>query len=243
MPSNSDQFTGKVVMITGASGGIGTALVDEFMVRGATVIACCRSAEKMMSTPPHATLEYDVSDPVASQEVFRSIRASYGRLDVAVNNAGILNDVLLSMMTNEKLQIVLDTNTSAVIRHMRDQSRLMLPKRSGSIINVASIVGLDGNIGQVAYAASKAAIVGATRASAKELAPFGIRVNAVAPGLIDTQMLRSVDPNKVKILLDRTPMGRLAKSEEVAKVIAFLASDDASYVTGHTLRIDGGLSI
>jgi len=242
MQSGSD-FTDKVVMITGAAGGIGTALVNEFVSRGATVIACCRSAEKMTAGTWCTTLEYDVCDPVASLDAIKTIRTSFGRLDIAVNNAGILHDVLLGMMTNEKLQMVLDTNASAVIRHMRDQSRLMTLKKSGSIINVASIVGIDGNVGQVAYAASKAAIIGATRAAAKELASFGIRVNAVAPGLIDTPMLRSVDPNKLKVLLDKTPMGRVAKPEEVASAIAFLASDAASYITGHTLRIDGGLSL
>lgn len=240
MASSSDA---RVVLVTGASGGIGQAIVQEFMAQGDIVVACCRDVGKLSGRGICIAMQYDVRDTDAAWEVFKGIKKDFGRLDVAINNAGILGDATLYGLSDEKLDEVLDVNASSLIKHMRMEIRLMLGKRSGSIVNVASVVGLDGNAGQVAYAASKGAVIAATKSAAKEYASSGIRINAVAPGLIDTPMLQSVNKGFVEKLLERTPMGRVAKPEEVAKVIAFLASNDASYVTGQTWRIDGGLTL
>jgi len=172
-------------------------------------------------------------------EIFRRFK----RLDVLVNNAGILQDALLGMISNETMHAVIDTNLVGSLVHLQEASRLMTRNRQGSIINLSSIIGRFGNEGQTVYAASKAAVIGMTMAAAKELAPKNIRVNAVAPGFIDTAMTRQLPPEKFQQRMAGIRMGRIGTAEEVAQVIVFLASDMSSYVTGQVLGVDGGMII
>ncbi len=232
-----------VVLVTGAAGGIGGALVERFVNDGFNVVAMSRQSAGLASCKNVLRLYCDVTNVTDSRIAINMIQSSFGRLDVAVNNAGILRDSLLGMLDDETLDDVIETNMTSVIRYMRDEARLMMRAKKGVIINVASVVGIDGNSGQVAYSASKAAVIGATKSAAKELANFGIRVNAVAPGLIDTKMLASVKADKLASMQARIPLKRLGTPEDVANVIAFLASDQASYITGQVLRVDGGFSV
>jgi 3-oxoacyl-[acyl-carrier protein] reductase len=232
-----------VALITGASGGIGTALVERFAADGYLVVALSKNVERLSTNGNIVRASCDVTNAAASRSAINSIMTTFGRLDVAVNNAGILKDSLLGMLDDDTLDNVLETNTASVIRYMRDESRLMMRVKKGVIINVASVVGMDGNSGQVAYSASKAGVIGATKSAAQELANFGIRVNAVAPGLIDTKMLRSVKAEKLALMQARVPLKRLGTPEDVANAIAFLASEQASYITGQVLRIDGGFTV
>ena len=169
--------------------------------------------------------------------------AEFDRIDILVNNAGITRDGLLMMMKEEDFDAVLDTNLKGAFLCMKAVTRTMMKQRYGRIVNLSSVVGLRGNAGQVNYAASKAGVIGMTKSAAKELASRGITVNAVAPGFIDTDMTASLPENARTALLSSIPVGRLGAAEEVAKAVAFLASDDAAYVTGQVLAIDGGMSM
>ena len=171
------------------------------------------------------------------------LKKNVGQLDAVVNNAGILDDALLGMVNEQQLSRTFAVNTEAVIFHMQYASRLMMKQKSGSIINVSSIIGRVGNIGQTVYSASKAAVIGATYSAAKELAVHNIRVNAVAPGFIETDMTKQLSANKFEERLKEIKMGRIGKAEEVANVIIFLASDQSTYVTGQVIGVDGGMVI
>jgi len=160
-----------------------------------------------------------------------------------VANAGVLDDALIGMVTTDQIKRVFETNTYGVLYCAQYASRLMARNKSGSIINVASIIGTNGNVGQAVYGGSKAAVIGITHSLAKELAPSNIRVNAIAPGFIDTEMARSIPPEKFQERINSIKMGRIGSPDEVAKVILFLASDLASYVTGQTIGVDGGMLI
>jgi 3-oxoacyl-[acyl-carrier protein] reductase len=188
-------------------------------------------------------LTADVRDAVAVRNCYVEIFRRFKRLDVLVNNAGILQDALLGMITNEMIRGVIETNLVGNLLHLQEASRLMSRNRRGSIINLSSIIGRYGNEGQTVYAASKAGIIGMTMAAAKELAPKNIRVNAVAPGFIDTAMTRQLLPDKFEQRVAAIRMGRIGTAEEVAQPILFLASDMSSYVTGQVLGVDGGMVI
>lgn len=172
---------------------------------------------------------------------FQRVHGVAKRLDGLVNNAGVLRDALLGMITGAQLEEVMRTNAFAPIHLLQYGARMMLRQRSGSIVNVASIIGRTGNEGQVVYAASKAAVIGATKAAARELAPANIRVNAVAPGVIDTKMISAIPPQKLEALRGDIKMGRIGTAEEVADVIVFLLSDRSRYVTGQVIGVDGGM--
>ena len=171
------------------------------------------------------------------------IKKNVGQLDAVVNNAGILDDALLGMVNEKQVSHTLAVNTEAVIYHMQYASRLMMKQKSGSIVNVSSIIGRVGNAGQTVYGASKAAVIGATYSASKELAPYNIRVNAVAPGFIETAMTKQLSQEKYEQRLSEIKMGRIGTAEEVANVILFLASDYSSYVTGQVIGVDGGMVI
>lgn len=241
----------KVIFITGATRGIGYATAKQAAMqqwtillngRDESLLAKLKEEFEVYESTVH-TLNYDVSDVDAIKKAFIWIKKNIGKLDAVVNNAGIMEDSLLGMMLPEQLQKTLDVNTSAAIYHMQYASRLMAKQKSGSIINVSSIMGRFGNAGQVAYSASKAALNGATYAAAKELAPLNIRVNAVAPGFIETDLISNYSKQVKEETISQIKMGRPGKAEEVANVILFLASSASSYVTGQVIGVDGGMVI
>jgi 3-oxoacyl-[acyl-carrier protein] reductase len=243
----------KVCFITGSTRGIGWAAAREFARNGATVILNHRGSAALLEERclelerefgvTAIGLAADVTDAAAVKNCYAQIFRRFKRLDVLVNNAGILKGALLGMITDELMRAVIDTNVVGSLVHMQEASRLMTRNRSGSIINLSSIIGRFGNEGQTVYAASKAAVIGMTMAAAKELAPKNIRVNAVAPGFIDTEMTRQLPPEKRQLSLAGIRMGRIGTAEEVAQVLVFLASDMSSYVTGQVLGVDGGMII
>jgi len=244
---------GKIAFITGSTRGIGWATAREFALHGATVILNHRSRDTLLEercreleAEFHGTvmgLAADATDVSAVQNCYLEIFRKFKRLDVLVNNAGILQGALLGMITNELIRAVIDTNLVGSMLHLQEASRLMTRKQQGSIINVSSIIGKFGTEGQTVYAASKAAVIGLTMAAAKELASKNIRVNAVAPGFIDTEMTRQLPQEKLQQTISGIRMGRIGTAEEVARAIVFLASDMSSYVTGQVLGIDGGMMV
>lgn len=242
----------KSILITGATQGIGHATAIEAAKQGWTVILHGRDESRLKylqselqsayNVPVHYVI-YDVRDTEAIKQAFLWIKKNVGPLDALVNNAGIMDDALLGMMKPEQLTTTFDINTYAAIYHMQYASRIMMKNRKGAIVNVSSIMGRFGNAGQVAYSASKAALIGATKATAKELAGFNIRVNAVAPGFIETNLTTNLSEEIVAEKVATIKMKRAGKAEEVANVILFLISDAASYVTGQVIGVDGGMVI
>ena len=245
-------FTGKVALVTGGSRGIGRAICVELARLGANVALCyagnAQSAEETVSAceafgVKALAVQCDVSDAQAVAGLVDAAIKEFGRIDILVNNAGITRDGLLMTMKEENFDAVLDTNLKGAFLCMKAVTRPMMKQRYGRIVNLSSVVGLHGNAGQVNYAASKAGVIGMTKSAAKELATRGITVNAVAPGFIDTDMTAALPENARMGLLSTIPAGRLGAAEEVAKVVAFLASDEAAYVTGQVLAVDGGMSM
>jgi len=241
----------KSIFITGATRGIGYATAVQLAKQSWTLIINGRDEERLAEVKAELatygteihTLCYDVTDADEIKKAFVWIKKNVGQLDAMVNNAGILDDALLGMINEKQISRTLSVNLEAVIYHMQYASRLMMPQKSGSIVNVSSIIGRVGNAGQTVYGASKAAILGATYSAAKEMAPYNIRVNAVAPGFIATDMTRQLSAEKFEQRLSEIKMGRIGKPEEVANVILFLASDLSSYVTGQVIGVDGGMVI
>lgn len=218
--------------------------------QGASLILSARTVEgleetaleiEQISGARSRIIACDVGDQNSLKAAFKEVIGHTKKLDFLVNNAGILRDAILGMISGTQIEEVMRTNLFSVIHTMQFASRLMMTHKSGSIVNVASIIGRTGNEGQVVYGASKAAVLGATKSAARELAPHGIRVNAVAPGVIDTSMIANIPTPKMQDLMRSIKMGRLGKPEEVAKVICMLASSYTSYVTGQVVGVDGGM--
>jgi 3-oxoacyl-[acyl-carrier protein] reductase len=239
-------LTGKIALVTGASRGIGRAIALELGRSGAKVLvnynASAAAAEALAAEIGGVAVQADVST-TAGCEALIAAAEGLGALDILVNNAGITRDMLVPRMSDEEWSAVLDTNLTATFRLCRAASGLMMRQRRGSIINLTSVSGLHGNAGQANYAASKAAISALSKSLAKELGRRNIRVNCVAPGFIETDMTKILDSRILDGVKEVAALRRVGKPEEIARVVRFLASDDASYVTGQEWVVDGGLSI
>ncbi|ACK42224.1 MULTISPECIES: 3-oxoacyl-[acyl-carrier-protein] reductase [Dictyoglomus] len=242
----------RVALVTGGSRGIGRAIVLSFAKEGAKVLINYKGNEKAaMETLEEVkkiggegeVFKADVSIEEEVDKMFNFVLEKWGRLDILVNNAGITRDNLLIRMKSEEWDQVINTNLKGVFYCTRSAVKIMLKQRYGRIINISSVIGLRGNIGQANYAAAKAGIIGFTKAVAKEVASRGITVNAVAPGFILTDMTEVLSEEMKKKALEEIPMGRFGDPKDVASAVKFLASDEAGYITGVVLSIDGGLSI
>lgn len=244
------ELDGRVAVVTGGTRGIGLATCRALAAAGATVALTGRDAQVAAATAKELAAEFgtpvrgiglDVTEPAAIGTVIRGVAREYGRLDVVVANAGVLGDALLGMVGADLVDTLLATNVAGTIHTVQAAARAMMRRRAGSIVVLASIVGERGNAGQTAYAASKAAVATVARSAAKELGRYGIRVNAVAPGLIDTDMIAHLPAAVLDRRVADTPLGRLGTPDDVAGVIRFLAGDGAGFVTGQVLGVDGGL--
>lgn len=242
----------KAAIVTGGSRGIGRAIALALASQGVRVLVnYCGSEEKAAETVKliqenggeAASCRADVSDSAQVAALFEEALRLYGRVDILVNNAGITKDNLLMKMPEADFDAVIDTNLKGVFLCMKQASKLMIKQRSGRIINISSISGVIGNAGQANYCAAKAGVIGLTKSAAKELAPRGITVNAVAPGYIRTDMTASLSEAVTQSVMAQIPLKRLGEAEDIAAAAAFLASDQAGYITGQVLRVDGGLGM
>ena len=245
-------LNGKIAVVTGASRGIGRSIALELASQGATVVvnyngseACAIKVQQEIETAGGKADVHrcNVSDYSACETFIQTVIKKHGRLDILVNNAGITKDGLLMRMTEEDFDQVMDVNLKGTFNTVRFASRQMIKQKYGRIINLSSVVGIAGNAGQANYAASKAGIIGFTKASAKELASRGVTVNAIAPGFIETEMTDVLSDAVKAAFIVQIPLGRFGSPEDVAKMTAFLASDNASYITGQVIQIDGGMAI
>jgi len=245
-------LTGKIALVTGGSRGIGRAICLELASRGATVIVNFRSsgdaarevvAEIEANGGTAETWQADVSNEEQVAAMFKSItdKSNHGTIDILVNNAGMTRDNVIMMMKPDDFDAVIDTNLRSTWLCCKTAVRTMMRKRTGSIINITSVVGIAGNGGQTNYAASKAGIIGLTKSLAKEVAVRGITVNAVAPGFVGTDMTADLSDDLKEKAVEAIPLGRMGTPEDIAKAVAFLASPDSSYITGQTLVVDGGM--
>jgi len=237
-------------LVTGASRGIGAGIARALAAEGATLLLCARSegveavAAELASSPgPVRAMRGDISDPAFAKNLIAAVRKEHGRLDVLVNNAGILRQGLIGMTSTDQMRELLEVNVVALMALTQYATRIMDAQRLPCVVNLASIAGTQGMAGVAAYSASKAAVVGYTLASAKELAPKGIRVNAIAPGLIDTDMVRAATAEWYERQLQGIRMGRIGTPEDVAGVAVFLASHLSRYVTGQVIGVDGGMML
>ena len=243
------KLTGKKAIVTGASRGIGLAIATKLASEGADVAILSTSVKEDLAAKLSAELGVqvksyacNVADSETVQSVFKQIIADMGTVDILVNNAGITRDGLLMRMKDEDFDAVIATNLRSVFLCTRAVARTMMGKRTGRIINISSINALRGQAGQANYAAAKAGIIGLTRSNAMELASRGITVNAIAPGFIGTDMTAAMDDATKEKYAAQIPLGRIGKPEDVANAVAFLASDEACYITGQILGVDGGLN-
>ncbi|HEY0522059.1 MAG TPA: 3-oxoacyl-[acyl-carrier-protein] reductase [Stellaceae bacterium] len=242
-------FTGKTALVTGASGGIGGAIARALHRQGAAVVltgtrrdALDRLAGELGGERVHV-VPANLADPEAADALVKAAEAAAGQLDILVNNAGLTRDGLALRMKDEDWQAVLDVNLTAAFRLSRAALRGMMKRRAGRIVNITSVVGVTGNAGQANYAASKAGLIGMSKALAAEMAARGVTVNCVAPGFIETAMTDTLSEGQREAGTRAIPMGRFGKSEEVAAAVVYLASNEASYVTGHTLHVNGGMAM
>ena len=240
----------KIALVTGASRGIGKAVAKELAAKGAFVIVnyngSKEAAEQVVSEIKASgkdaiSYQCDVSQYADCERMVTELIKTYQKIDILVNNAGITRDNLLMKMTEEDFDVVIDTNLKGTFHTMRFVSRAMLKQRSGRIINLSSVVGVTGNAGQTNYAASKAGVIGMTKTVARELASRGVTVNTIAPGFIETDMTGELSDRVKEQAILQIPLGKMGKPEDVAKLAGFLASDDAGYITGQVIHVDGGM--
>jgi len=248
-------FEGKTAIITGASGGIGSAIARRLASQGCHIAALGRNVDKVQnmishlpssspsSSSLHLALPCDVSDSESVNKAVASILEQRGRVDFLINAAGINKDSLLLRSRDSDIEATLSTNLLGAIFMSRAVLKTMIQQKQGSIVNIGSVVGTGGQIGQVAYAASKAGLVGLTKSLAKEVGSRGIRVNCLAPGFIETDMTKDIAAEKRDQLIQRIPLQTFGQPEDVASVVAFLCSEDSRYITGQVMGVDGGLSL
>ena len=240
-------LTGRTALVTGATGGIGGAIARVLHGQGARVVLAGRRADQLRALAEElgerVIVEVgDVADAAACDALIAAGEAA-GGIDILVNNAGITRDGLALRMKDEDWRVVLETNLTAAFRLARAALRGMMKRRHGRIVGITSIVGVTGNPGQANYAAAKAGMIGMSKALAAEVASRGITVNCVAPGFIDTAMTRTLDERQRAALIERIPAARLGVAADVAAAVAYLASDEAAYVTGQTLHVNGGMAM
>ncbi len=245
-------FTGKVAVVTGSSRGIGRAIALRLAREGAQVVVNCRdneaAAQEVVQQIEAAggvaiAVKADVSHGAEAQGLIDAAMKAFGRVDILVNNAGTTRDTLLMRMNEEDWDVVIDTNLKGTFQCIKAVSRQMMRQRYGRIVNITSVAGIAGNAGQANYASAKAGIIGLTKSVAKELGSRGITCNAVAPGLVLTDLTSSLPQDLVDLAIERTLLGRTGAAEDMAAAVAFLASDEASFITGQVLAVDGGLAI
>ena len=243
---------GKIALITGATRGIGKAIAEVFAKNGATIILNAKDEEKAKAISNELRKKYGVTTHIALFDVanydevksgFKEIFKITKKLDILVNNAGILDSALIGMVTQTQIENVFRVNTFGALYVTQYAVKLMIRNKSGSIINISSIIATNGSEGYTVYGGSKAALIGITKSLAKELAPNNIRVNAIAPGFIDTDMTKNLPKDKYEEILKSIKMGRIGKPEDVANTALYLASDLSSYVTGQIIGVDGGIVI
>ncbi len=243
-------FSGKNVLVTGSTRGIGRAIAEAFAKYGANVIISGTVEEKAREVAKEISQKYgvktlgvgmNVADPQSVEEAFKKIKGTFEGVDILINNAGITRDTLFLRMRLEDWQKVLDVNLTGTFLVTKQVIRYMVKKRWGRIINITSVVGFTGNVGQVNYSTTKSGLIGFTKSLAKELAPRNILVNAVAPGFIETEMTASLSDDIKENYKRQIPLGRFGKPEEVANVVLFLASPMADYITGEVIHVNGGM--
>jgi 3-oxoacyl-[acyl-carrier protein] reductase len=244
--------TNKVAVVTGSSRGIGRAIALRLAAGGAKVVVNYRgnataaeeTVAKITANGGEAiAVQADVSQVAEAKALIDTAKKTYGRIDILVNNAGTTRDTLLLRMSEEDWDVVLDTNLKGSFNCIKAVSRQMMRQRGGRIINITSVAGIAGNPGQANYASAKAGLIGLTKTVAKELGSRGITCNAVAPGLVHTDLTSDLPEELVQTAIERTPLGRVGSVEDMAAAVLFLASDEASFVTGQVLAVDGGLAL
>jgi 3-oxoacyl-[acyl-carrier protein] reductase len=236
-------LAGKTALVTGGSRGIGAAIVRELAAAGADVVVGYRSGGEEAGAVAAEVGARAVQADVSSAEEAARLVEEAGDVDVLVNNAGLTRDGLLARMSDDDWRQVIDTNLSAVFYTCRAVTRPMMKRRAGAIVNVSSIVGLHGNLGQTNYAASKAGMIGFTKSLARELGSRGVRANVVAPGYVHSRLTEVIPDDAKELMLQNTPLGRFGEPLDVARAVRFLCSDEASFITGEVLLVDGGLGM
>ena len=241
----------KVAIITGSARGIGQATALKFAAEGARVVVCDLDRKAVDEVVAQIAASHgqaigftvNVVDKASIAAMVKGVKDKYGRIDVLVNNAGIVDDAMFRKMTDEQFDRVIDINLKGTFNCAHAVVDIMIAQGSGVILNASSVVGIYGNFGQTNYAASKFAVIGMAKTWARELGRKGIRANAVCPGFVETTILKSIPDKVMQAMIDRVPLGRLAKPEEIANTYAFLASDEASYINGAVIEVSGGATI
>jgi len=239
----------KVAIITGASRGIGKVIAEESAKAGAKTVCVSRSLSDVEKVAKNINeqgftaiaIACDITNGEQYQKLVKSVNENFGSVDILVNNAGVTKDGLIMRMSEDDWDVVINTNLKGAFNGTKAVTRHMMKQRSGRIINISSVVGLTGNAGQANYAASKAGLIGLTKATAKELASRGITANCIAPGYIETDMTNQLPEKTKNALIEQIPLGRIGQAKDIAAMVCFLASEDAGYITGQTFTVDGGM--